>query len=356
MANIKSQIKRNKQNLVRHERNKAVRSELKSRSRSAVAAAEAGADDADGVELIGLRRVDLRVAGGDQREHPVVAEHVVDELDRALLADGERRERVGEGDGVAEREGLGVEAAPVAPQEAGVVEAECEDPVAGAAQVVVDEVGNVIATPPGSTDVQSVILSAHLDTVFPAETPLEVRKNGVRIQAPGISDNARGLAAMIAIARVVQEQHLRTRLPVAFVATVGEEGLGDLRGVKHLFRAGSPYRSAAAFISLVQMGLAPAWMVVVIVGREFAVMGLRMVAVEKGVTIPASPLGKGKMATQVAAILLLILGHKSIGPLAALGPLMLWLTTLLALVSGLDYFLRFYRKVASSDEPAQSQA
>jgi acetylornithine deacetylase/succinyl-diaminopimelate desuccinylase-like protein len=117
-------------------------------------------------------------------------------------------------------------------------------------EALVDEVGNVIATPPGSTDVQSVILSAHLDTVFPAETPIEVRKNGTRILAPGISDNARGLAAMMAIARVVQEQQLKTRLPVTFVATVGEEGLGDLRGVKHLFRAGSPYRNAAAFISL----------------------------------------------------------------------------------------------------------
>ena len=117
-------------------------------------------------------------------------------------------------------------------------------------EVLLDEVGNVIATPPGTTDVQSVILSAHLDTVFPAETPIDVRKNGVRILAPGISDNARGLAAMIAIARVIQEQQLKTRIPVAFVATVGEEGLGDLRGVKHLFRAGSAYRNAAAFISL----------------------------------------------------------------------------------------------------------
>jgi CDP-diacylglycerol--glycerol-3-phosphate 3-phosphatidyltransferase len=113
---------------------------------------------------------------------------------------------------------------------------------------------------------------------------------------------------------------------------------------------------SAAFISLVQMGLAPAWMVVVIVGREFAVTGLRMVAVEKGITIPASPLGKAKMATQVVAILIIILGDKFLGPLAAMGPFALWLTVLLALGSGLDYFLRFYKKVSSADAPAQGQA
>jgi CDP-diacylglycerol--glycerol-3-phosphate 3-phosphatidyltransferase len=104
---------------------------------------------------------------------------------------------------------------------------------------------------------------------------------------------------------------------------------------------------SAAFISLVQTGLAPAWMVVVVVGREFAVMGLRMVAVEQGITIPASPLGKGKMAMQVVAILLLILGDKFLGPVTMLGRPALWLTVILALASGLDYFLKFYRRVAN---------
>lgn len=113
---------------------------------------------------------------------------------------------------------------------------------------------------------------------------------------------------------------------------------------------------SAAFISLVQTGLAPAWMVVVIVGREFAVMGLRMVAAEKGITIPASPLGKGKMATQVVAILLLILGEKFLGPVAALGLIVLWVTVLLALASGLDYFVRFYKKVSGAGTGAQSEA
>ncbi len=112
---------------------------------------------------------------------------------------------------------------------------------------------------------------------------------------------------------------------------------------------------SAAFISLVQMELVPAWMVVVIVGREFAVMGLRMVAVQQGITIPASPLGKGKMATQVVAILLLILGEKFMGPLAVLGPVALWLTVILALLSGVDYFFRFYKKV-SGDLPMEGLA
>lgn len=111
---------------------------------------------------------------------------------------------------------------------------------------------------------------------------------------------------------------------------------------------------SAAFISLVQMGLVPAWMVVVIVGREFAVMGLRMVAVDKGITIPASPLGKGKMATQVVAILFLILGETVLGPIASFGIVVLWVTVLLALVSGLDYFLRFYKQVSSEDGPEES--
>ena len=103
---------------------------------------------------------------------------------------------------------------------------------------------------------------------------------------------------------------------------------------------------SAAFISLVQMQLVPAWMVVIIVGREFAVMGLRTIAISQGVTIPASKLGKGKMATQVIAILLVILGKKFLGPLFVVGRVALWVTTLLALVSALDYFLRFYKRVA----------
>ncbi|MGQ0563129.1 MAG: M20/M25/M40 family metallo-hydrolase [Gemmatimonadota bacterium] len=116
--------------------------------------------------------------------------------------------------------------------------------------VSTDEVGNVIASASDAPDLPVVVLAAHLDTVFPAETEIVVRREGDRIFAPGISDNSRGLAALITIARVLQEQQLRTRQPVVFVASVGEEGVGDLRGVKHLFRPGSPFRNAAAFIGL----------------------------------------------------------------------------------------------------------
>ena len=112
--------------------------------------------------------------------------------------------------------------------------------------------------------------------------------------------------------------------------------------------------TSAAFISLVQMQLAPAWMVVVIVGREFAVMGLRSIAVAQGVIIPASALGKGKMLTQVVTILLLILGEL-LGPFVVLGKVALVITVVLAVVSGADYFLRFYKKVAG-ELPTGSRA
>lgn len=117
-------------------------------------------------------------------------------------------------------------------------------------EVSTDDAGNLIAVPGASFDLPPVVVAAHLDTVFPLETELTVRRNGTRVFAPGIADNARGLAGMIAIARILHEQQLRTRHPIHFIATVGEEGLGDLRGVKHLFRAGSSYRDAAAFIAL----------------------------------------------------------------------------------------------------------
>src|ERR1044072_1595895 len=82
--------------------------------------------------------------------------------------------------------------------------------------------------------------------------------------------------------------------------------------------------TSAAFISLVQLDLAPAWMVALIIGREFAVTALRSLAYTKGITIPASPLGKIKMASQVATILLLILGWGPLPQLALLGYVALW--------------------------------
>lgn len=116
--------------------------------------------------------------------------------------------------------------------------------------VSTDDVGNVIGESSAGTKGAPVIVSAHLDTIFPAETEIRVRRNGTRIEAPGIADNSRGLAAMLAIVRAIRHAQVETALPLVFVATVGEEGVGDLRGVKHLFRPGSRFRKASAFISL----------------------------------------------------------------------------------------------------------
>lgn len=101
--------------------------------------------------------------------------------------------------------------------------------------------------------------------------------------------------------------------------------------------------TSAAFISLVQLNLAPAWMVALIIGREFAVTGLRSLAHAKGFTLPASPLGKTKMASQVVAILLLILGGGPLPLLAPLGVAALWFVLLAAVVSAADYYTRFQR-------------
>ena len=102
--------------------------------------------------------------------------------------------------------------------------------------------------------------------------------------------------------------------------------------------------TVSAFISLVELRFAPAWMVVVIVGREFIVNGMRSIAATRGTVIPASPWGKYKTASQVLAISLLILTN-SLDRWGFLGVLALWLVMLLALVSAADYFMRFVRDV-----------
>jgi len=101
--------------------------------------------------------------------------------------------------------------------------------------------------------------------------------------------------------------------------------------------------TSAAFISLVQLNLAPAWMVALIIGREFAVTALRSLAYAKGITIPASSLGKFKMASQVTAILLLILAGGPLPMLATPGYVVLWVVMGLAVVSAVDYYRRFQR-------------
>jgi CDP-diacylglycerol---glycerol-3-phosphate 3-phosphatidyltransferase len=101
--------------------------------------------------------------------------------------------------------------------------------------------------------------------------------------------------------------------------------------------------TSAAFVSLVQLGVAPAWMVAVIIGREFAVTALRSLFYSRGVAIAASPLGKIKMVAQVVAILALILGDRHWQGFLVIGHAALWVVVVAALVSAADYFRRFNR-------------
>jgi tripeptide aminopeptidase len=129
----------------------------------------------------------------------------------------------------------------------------------GLTEVHRDEVGNVLGRLPtgaaATGESAATLITAHLDTVFPAECRPEPRQVGDRIYAPGITDNSRGLAAMLATARVMAELGLRPARTVWFIATVGEEGAGDLYGVKHLLRPTGRFARAAAFISIDGSGL-----------------------------------------------------------------------------------------------------
>ena len=101
---------------------------------------------------------------------------------------------------------------------------------------------------------------------------------------------------------------------------------------------------SAAFISLVDMHLVPAWMVVIVVGREFTIVGLRNIASAEGFTIQASVLGKTKMVLQVVAVAVLIAGARH-PALKRLGLILLWLVVISALISAAQYFLRFWSQL-----------
>ncbi len=100
------------------------------------------------------------------------------------------------------------------------------------------------------TNPEPVIVAAHVDTVFGPDTEIEIRQNGERWTGPGITDNARGLAVSLAVLRALLQGKIRAQRPIVFAFTVGEEGSGDLRGVKHMFRDGSSFREAAGFIAV----------------------------------------------------------------------------------------------------------
>jgi len=102
---------------------------------------------------------------------------------------------------------------------------------------------------------------------------------------------------------------------------------------------------SSALISLVQLHIAPGWMVLIIIGREFAVSGLRSIAAHEGFSIDISTLGKGKMAMQVAAIVALILGHKYHGWVEQTAGILLWAVVFFALISMIQYFREFWSKL-----------
>jgi tripeptide aminopeptidase len=106
---------------------------------------------------------------------------------------------------------------------------------AGLRNVRIDAEGNVIGERPGENARPNVVMSAHLDTVFPRGTNVKVKREGRVLRGPGIGDDCRGLADLLAIARALDKAGVSTHGTVTFVGTVGEEGLGDLRGVKRLF-------------------------------------------------------------------------------------------------------------------------
>lgn len=119
----------------------------------------------------------------------------------------------------------------------------------------IDAEGNVIARRPGSDPgAPSVVVSGHLDTVFPEGTDVTVKREGTTLTGPGIGDDCRGLAVVLAVARALEANDVATRGDVYFVGTVGEEGAGNLRGVRHLFTT-SLRDSVDYFISVDGAGL-----------------------------------------------------------------------------------------------------
>jgi acetylornithine deacetylase/succinyl-diaminopimelate desuccinylase-like protein len=126
---------------------------------------------------------------------------------------------------------------------------------AGLSSVKIDGVGNVLGTlpatklPPESTG-PVVVISAHIDTVFPAETPLNPVQEGDRLAAPGACDNGAGIAGMLAIAQALCTAKVELPVPLIFLGNVGEEGEGDLRGVRHFYSQESLAGRIAAHIVL----------------------------------------------------------------------------------------------------------
>lgn len=122
--------------------------------------------------------------------------------------------------------------------------------MAGLTSVERDAEGNVMGLRKGTAGGPLLAVAAHLDTVFPEGTPVKVTREGTRLSAPGIGDDTRALAVLLAIVRAAEAAGLQTRSDILFIGNVGEEGPGDLRGMKYLFTKG-PYKDRiGTFISI----------------------------------------------------------------------------------------------------------
>jgi acetylornithine deacetylase/succinyl-diaminopimelate desuccinylase-like protein len=127
---------------------------------------------------------------------------------------------------------------------------------AGLADVQIDEEGNVLGIRKGAGgDGKFVVVSAHLDTVFPAGTDVKVKRQGTRLHAPGIGDDTMSLSVLLGFIRAMNAAHIRTRDDILFVGTVGEEGPGNLRGVRYLFTKGQYKDRIKSFFSVESGGV-----------------------------------------------------------------------------------------------------
>lgn len=121
----------------------------------------------------------------------------------------------------------------------------------GLAEVSTDAIGNVIAVRKGADPKAApLVVAAHLDTVFPEGTDVKVRRDGTQLMAPGIGDDTRGLAIMLAMIRALDQAQIRATRDVIFIANVGEEGPGDLRGTRHFFANDPRAKRIAGFITI----------------------------------------------------------------------------------------------------------
>lgn len=120
----------------------------------------------------------------------------------------------------------------------------------------IDEEGNVLALRKGTQgDGKVVVVSAHLDTVFPAGTDVTVKRQGNKLYAPGVGDDTMSLSVLLGFVRAMQAANIKTREDILFVGTVGEEGPGDLRGVRHLFTKGAYKDKIKSFFSVESGGV-----------------------------------------------------------------------------------------------------